>query len=87
MCKSKLTTKHKGDSLATQIQLKGVVIGGLRRNKVIDNTELTEIEKIYTNSHITAIRHALTREKTTYNPVTDEELERLNFYISKAEQG
>lgn len=82
---SSLTTL--GDIIATQIQLTGIVIGGLRRQQTLGDAELTEIEKVYMKSHIDVIRYTIKQEKQTYNPLNSEELNKLNFYISKAEQG
>jgi hypothetical protein len=76
-----------GDSIATQIQLTGIIIGVLRRNQIMDNAELTKIEQIYMESNINIIRRTIDKERTKENPLSREELNQLDSYICKAQQG
>lgn len=76
-----------GSSIATQIQLTGVIIEGLRQNKIMDNAELTKIEQIYMENNMATIRRTIDKERSTENPLTQEELAQLDAHIHKAERG
>jgi len=74
-----------GNSIATQIQLTGVIIGVVRRNQIMENAELTKIEQIYMESNINIIRRTIDKERTIENPLSKEELNQLDSYICKAQ--
>ncbi len=76
-----------GSSAETQIQLIGVVIGALRRQTTLVDADLTEIQRLYMQSSLAVIRQTVETEEQRHNPLNHDELERLKFYIAKAERG
>jgi len=75
------------DILGTQIRVTGVLIRSLRRQNILQDDDLTEIEHLYMEGHITSLRYISREEGQTHNPLSQEELDKLDYLISKAEKG
>jgi hypothetical protein len=76
-----------GNNVAIQMKITGVMSGALRRGKILEEADIKEIEQIYIKGNIDAIRLIIKREEETHNPLNQEELNKLNQYIAKAERG
>ncbi|GEM_PF-4392071 len=75
------TLKSIGEALSTQMEVLSITIGSLARQDVLSKEDLSRIGKELLKDHIGNIR------RITSNPISPEELSRLNSYISKIEQG
>ena len=73
-----------GASLDSQIQLTGIVAGTMRRQGVLNDSDLAQISHLYIQTHAMAIRSVVDKERRTHNPLSASEVDRLDYFIAKA---
>ncbi|MBI4201626.1 MAG: hypothetical protein HY532_00735 [Chloroflexi bacterium] len=74
-------------SLITQWQFTGIMIGALRRQSILLDSDFTNIEAQYVQANIAAIQQTVTEEERRHNPLSASEVARLNVFIGKAQRG
>jgi len=79
------------DAVRTQVDshltLLGTLIRILHKRKALDDMELSEILTSYSTMAIAKMPAFIERELHSDNPLTPEEIRRLNSYITKANRG
>ncbi|MBI4338689.1 MAG: hypothetical protein HY680_01905 [Chloroflexi bacterium] len=71
----------------TQIQLTGILVGAMRRQGVLNDADLSQIEHLYIQTHARTVRAAVDTERRTQNPLSAPEVDRLDHFVIKAERG